>query len=306
MFSENHRNSSTSITTRFPVAVYFDLKEKFICDQSSISVKPDEALSECLLSATILAKEGIINQDRHCTYFINSLVPQIFHHLLTTDPYRNPGGEVAKNIFNILEILIDLIAARLSYFPVPVNLLECLTLAFSYDTLFQRKHVMQPYEKSKDLDDKYILTFPAVPFSTSRPGQNGWLCSLIDRFVKKNGVINLKTQFNNGNLTTREYTALLSPFTNCLEYVISDKYRQLFALHFEQALEHIKGLVKADLEIKSTKAVFALFGTLRKVASQLLKDRLETIEELQLNFTLKMIHSSNSKAKMASLKDVSE
>ncbi|CAF4501487.1 unnamed protein product, partial [Didymodactylos carnosus] len=78
---------------------------------------------------------------------------------------------------------------------------------------------------------------------------HGWLCSLINRFVAKDGITNLKSQFNE-NLTALEYNALLSPFNNCMDYILSEKYRQLSEEHIEQALAHVKNLKEEDFIVK--------------------------------------------------------
>ena len=100
----------------------------------------------------------------------------------------------------MVELLIDLIAARLSYSPVPVQLLETLAILFDHDSVFQRKHKSKPYERS--LFDKSLgeRIFAHSPSSSTFPAYNrnepyGWLCQIINRFVLKNGLENLKTQF---------------------------------------------------------------------------------------------------------------
>jgi len=100
----------------------------------------------------------------------------------------------------MVELLIDLIAARLSYFPVPVQLLETLTILFDHDSVFQRKHKSKSYDRSlydKQLGDRILANSPtSSTFSVyNRNEPYGWLCQIINRFVLKDGVQHLKGQF---------------------------------------------------------------------------------------------------------------
>jgi hypothetical protein len=102
----------------------------------------------------------------------------------------------------MVELLIDLIAARLFYSPVPVKLLETLAVLFDYDSTFHRKHKTKSYDRSlydKQLADRTLANPPSPsPFSVySRNETYGWLCQIINRFVLKDGIVNLKKQFQN-------------------------------------------------------------------------------------------------------------
>ena len=102
----------------------------------------------------------------------------------------------------MVELLIDLTAARLAYLPTPVKLLETLTILFDHDSVFQRKHRTKSYDRSlydKQLGDRALANPPtASAFSVyNRTETYGWLCQIINRFVLKDGIINLKSQFQN-------------------------------------------------------------------------------------------------------------
>lgn len=113
---------------------------------------------------------------------------------------NNWGYDVRLGVFDMVELLIDLIAARLSYFPVPVQLLETLAILFDHDSVFHRKHKDKTYDRSlyeKQLGER---VFAHSPSSSTFPSYNrnepyGWLCQIINRFVSKNGLENLKGQF---------------------------------------------------------------------------------------------------------------
>lgn len=115
--------------------------------------------------------------------------------------------EVQLDILNMIELLVDLIAARLSYSPVPVQLLKTLAMLFDYDSDFQRQHKNTPYDYSLDkkLGDRVLATPSwSSRFSVhSRNDAHGWLRQIINRFVFQNGVKNLRKHFQVGQpLTT--------------------------------------------------------------------------------------------------------
>jgi ubiquitin carboxyl-terminal hydrolase 9/24 len=115
---------------------------------------------------------------------------------------NNWGVEVQLGVFDMVELLIDLIAARLSYSPVPVQLLETLAILFDHDSVFQRKHKSKSYDRSlfdKQLGDRILANSPSSStFSVyNRNEPYGWLCQIINRFVLKDGIQNLKKQFQN-------------------------------------------------------------------------------------------------------------
>ena len=104
----------------------------------------------------------------------------------------------------MVELLIDFIAGRLSYSPTPVKLLETLALIFDHESIFQRKHKTKSYDRSlydKQLGDRVLANPPSSLLSSfsvyNRNETYGWLCQLINRFVLKDGIINLKKQFQN-------------------------------------------------------------------------------------------------------------
>lgn len=122
--------------------------------------------------------------------------------------------DVQLGVFDMVELLIDLMAARLTYSPVPVQLLETLAILFDHDSVFHRKHKSRPYEQrstyEKQLGERiFAQSPPQSTFSTyNRNEPYGWLCQIINRFVSKDGLENLKGQFQ----TEQPLTAIVIPF----------------------------------------------------------------------------------------------
>lgn len=138
----------------------------------------------------------------------------------------------------MVELLIDFIAARLSYLPTPVKLLETLAILFDHDSVFQRKHRTKSYDRSlyeKQLADRALANPPSISaFSVySRTETYGWLCQIINRFVAKDGIINLKGQFQ----SDKPLTALVN--RNQFLKILFNLYRIIFRnimLYFHRLL----------------------------------------------------------------------
>ncbi|UJR33560.1 hypothetical protein I4U23_020999 [Adineta vaga] len=314
--NDSNSNTSDDVTINnfdsFTTNAFLDLETKVYGDNWSIPYKRDESLGQCLLSATKLALEGKADEDKNCVRFMEDLIPEAFRKLQCTHHVNNWAVEIQLGVFEMVELLVDLIAARLSYSPVPVKLLETLAIIFDYDSTFQRKHRSKPYDRNlydKQLGDQILANSPSS-FSFSVYNRNetyGWLCQLINRFVVKDGITNLKEQFESEKpLTASEYNALLIPFVNCMDYLLLDRYRQLFSEHIEQAITYIQNLKEEDFKAKSTNYIFELLTTLRKICSVVWLNRIDQLEQLHLNLLFKMIALSNFNAKMNSLKELAK
>jgi len=295
----------------FTTSAFLDLETKVYGDNWSIPYKRDEVLGRCLLSATKLALAGSADKDEHCKKFMEDLIPDAFRKLQCSHHVNNWGVEVQNGVFDMVELLIDLIAARLSYSPVPVELLETLAILFDHDSQFHRKHKSKPYDRTlydKQLGERVLAFSPGTTFSGyNRNEPYGWLCQIINRFVSKDGLVHLKQQFQSEQpLNAQEYKGLFAPFANCLDFIHKDKYQELFNEHVEQALEYVKNLKEEDFKAKSTSSIFDLLSTLRKICVVIWTNRVHQVEELHLNLLLKMVALSNFNAKMNSLKELAK
>lgn len=108
--------------------------------------------------------------------------------------------EVQRGVFEMVELLIDLIAARLSYTPIPMQLLETLSILFDHESTFHRKHKNKYSDGSneKQLGDRVLAHQPSTSQTSSSYSRNdpyGWLCQIINRFVLRDGIVNLMKQF---------------------------------------------------------------------------------------------------------------
>ncbi|CAF2060526.1 unnamed protein product, partial [Rotaria magnacalcarata] len=283
----------------FTTSAFLDLENSVYRDKWSIPIKREQNLGRCLLSATRLAVDGIADQDEHCKKFMEILIPAAFQKLQCSDLVNSWPAMVQLGVFDMMQLLVDLIAARLAYSPVPTQLLETLAILFDHDSVFQQKNKNRSYNGShydEQLGERLLAKSSSSRFSDSNKNeQYGWLREIINRFVLKDGIQNLKRQFKSEQpLTALEYNALLSPFVQCMDYLFIDKYQQLFSEHIEETLNY------------SASSIFELLTTLRKISSVVWENRVAQMEELHFNILLKMVTLSNFNAKMNSLKELSK
>ena len=103
---------------------------KVFQDNWSILYKRDESLGKCLVAATKLAAEGLLEQDEHCEKIIERVMPEAFRKLLTYHATHRWQTEIQEGILLMCELYKDLLTTRLQYDPVPCSMLNTLALIF--------------------------------------------------------------------------------------------------------------------------------------------------------------------------------
>ena len=161
---------------------------------------------------------------------------------------NNWAVEIQNGVFDMTALLVDLIAARLAYSPVPVRLLETLAILFNCDSVFQKKHRTKAYDRSlyhKQLGER-VLASPSSTPTFPLYGHNdpyGWLCELINRFVSKDGVVHLKRQFQTDRPLTSRVNILYRSIRNVsLSRLgiqrLTDTFCELYGVHFSGQIPH--------------------------------------------------------------------
>lgn len=69
---------------------------------------------------------GLLESDENCVRFVNRCMPEAFRKLMTSKAVHRWGAEIHEGIYNMLQLFIELVAVRLKYKPVPIELLEVL------------------------------------------------------------------------------------------------------------------------------------------------------------------------------------
>ncbi|CAF2555925.1 unnamed protein product [Rotaria sp. Silwood2] len=229
-------------TSGFPLDKLQNLRGNVLVDKWYIPVKSEEALGVCLTAAIKLAQEGKLDTNVECKQFIETIVPEAFRKLQTTQSVFSWPREVQYGTFDMIELLIDLVGTRLRYPPVPITLLNTLAITFDTNTTFSQKHKDEqlPTRRIYKLDDEEFLR----KSFNNKTGTYGWLRSFIQRFIAQNGLKNLRAQFeyiNNSKSTTTtamEYNCLLKLFSKCYQCIEGRHFRLLFTRSIRQAIKY--------------------------------------------------------------------
>lgn len=83
------------------------------------------------MAATRLAKDGLMDAHDHCVKFHERVLPEAFRKLLTSNAIQRWQLEIQEGIYDMLQLFIDLILARIKTEPVPVGLLNILATVTS-------------------------------------------------------------------------------------------------------------------------------------------------------------------------------
>lgn len=77
---------------------------------------------------TIHSIAETMESDEHCMSFVQRCLPEAIRKLMTSNAVHRWGVEIHEGIYNMLQLVVDLVAARLKYKPIPIELLELLAL----------------------------------------------------------------------------------------------------------------------------------------------------------------------------------
>ncbi|KAG8538796.1 hypothetical protein GDO81_022073, partial [Engystomops pustulosus] len=143
---ENGNCSGESI--EFPTTNLYELESRVLTDHWSIPYKREESLGKCLIASTYLAKLGLSDSDENCKRFMERCMPEAFKKLLTSSAVHKWGTEIHEGIYNMLMLLVDLVAERIKQDPIPTGLLGVLTVAFNPDNEYHFKNRMKMCQKN--------------------------------------------------------------------------------------------------------------------------------------------------------------
>lgn len=303
---------SMEIPLEFPTTNLYELEDRVFVDNWSIPYKRDESLGKCLQSAARFAQDGLAEADENCKRFMDRALPECFKKLLTTQAVHRWGQEIHEGIYDMLHLLLNLVASRLKYKPVPFGLLELLTQAFNPETEFQFKNRTKPWEKKYyegvfGADDCYAVCPPTSAYYThaSYKEPYGWLVNLINKFAELGGFEEIKKQIETAEkVDAPMLAALLKPLGICASYLNAKVLPKVFSDVFEKTLAYIQELTNEDMKQKTVGDVFDLLTTLKLLCMRLWQSMVAGVDDLRLEVALKMLKSPHFNAKMNSLKEV--
>ena len=284
----------------FPVTNLYELDTRVFQDNWSIPYKRDESLGKCLVAATKLAAEGLLEQDENCKKFIDRVLPEAFKKLLTSAATQRWASEIQEGILLMCELYLDLLVTRLQYEPIPCHLLTTLALIFDVDNYWNSKNRDQTargrweMSSSSTTSSSKQMDYARSPDSNSSYNRDsyGWLVDLINMFGDKKGFEILAEKFEKcEKLAAKEMSAMLQPLGNCASLLVQDTVKLHLSSCMDAAFKYVENLGEAELKSKDINFVSDLCGSLKILCSNLWPQHAGDCDKSRLDIISRMLRT---------------
>jgi len=293
----------------FPVTNLYELDSRVFQDNWSIPYKRDESLGKCLVAATKLAAEGLLEQDEHCKKFIERVMPEAFRKLLTSHATHRWQTEIQEGILLMCELYIDLLTTRLQYDPVPCTMLNTLSLIFDTKNDWNHKNKDQtPRGRWQEGATQSKIEYAKAPESqnTYAREQYGWLCDLVNQYGDKKGFQLIEEKFEkNDSLTARAMAALLQPLANCANLLVADTAQLTLSTCMEFAFKFVENLGESELKSKDINYISDLCYSLKVLCCNFWPQHAADCDKARLEIINRMLRTPHFNCRMNGLKEVS-
>ncbi|KAM3914119.1 ubiquitin carboxyl-terminal hydrolase 24 isoform 1-T1 [Leptodactylus fuscus] len=301
---ENGNCSGESI--EFPTTNLYELESRVLTDHWSIPYKREESLGKCLIASTYLAKLGLSDSDENCRRFMERCMPEAFKKLLTSSAVHKWGTEIHEGIYNMLMLLVDLVAERIKQEPIPIGLLGVLTMAFNPDNEYHFKNRMKMCQKNWADVFGEGNTYAVSPASTLQKEPHGWLVDLVNRFGELGGLTAIQTKLNAEEIELAEVSALVQPLGVCAEYLNSSTVQPMLDRVIHKMIKYVQNVEEKDLKDKRLGSIPELLSAIKLLCMRFQPDLVNVVDDLRLDILLRMLKSPHFSAKMNSLKEVTK
>ncbi|KAG0716391.1 Ubiquitin carboxyl-terminal hydrolase 24 [Chionoecetes opilio] len=144
-------------------------------------------------------------------------LPECFHKLLNNGAVRRWGMEIQEGIFNMVDLLTNLVIVRLKHGPVP-------------ETLLKNVYAYESY---------------------------GWLMDLINLFGSQGGIELVVSRFTSGeDLDAGQMAALLLPLGQCVKFLVKEVVCPVLLPAVNQALQYVASLEEQHLRGQVSPVLF--------------------------------------------------
>ena len=270
-------------------------------------------MGKCLIACTRLAREGLLTDETMedaCKKFLDRVMPEAFKKLLTSKATYGWQAEVQEGIYNMLELFIDLVLARLPTEPVPINLLNVLAMAFDRENDWNSKNKdqtsngrWQQLERDVGADIREDFTKPKAHSVIA--SNYGWLCDLINQFGDGNGFNMIVECCKRDSVTARQLTALIQPLANAARILNKPLLQPILQPCVDLAFTHVEKMGDAELRTKEVTAISDLLSAMKLFCHYFSPDRVDDCDRLRLDMICRMLKTPQFNTKMNGLKEVS-
>ncbi|XP_040216798.1 ubiquitin carboxyl-terminal hydrolase 24 isoform X6 [Rana temporaria] len=301
---ENGNCSGESV--EFPTTNLYELESRVLTDHWSIPYKREESLGKCLIASTYLAKLGLSDSDENCKRFVDRCMPEAFKKLLTSTAVHKWGTEIHEGIYNMLMLLIELVAERIKQEPIPSGLMGVLTMAFNPDNEYHFKNRMKMCQKNWAEVFGEGNTFALSPASTMQKEPHGWLVDLVNRFGELGGLSAIQSKLNSDNIELGAVSAMVQPLGVCAEYLNSSTVQPMLDHVIHKMIKYVQNVEEKDLKDKRLVSIPELLSAIKLLCMRFQPDLVNVVDDLRLDILLRMLKSPHFSAKMNSLKEVTK
>ncbi|KAG7165384.1 Ubiquitin carboxyl-terminal hydrolase 24-like 1 [Homarus americanus] len=281
----------------FPTTNLYELESRVFTDTWSIPYKREESLGKCLVAAARLAEEGLCDADESCHRFMDRCLPECFHKLLANGAVRRWGLEIQEGVFNMLDLLTNLVIVRLKHGSVPEALLkDVFALALDSDCEWNQKNKHRPAEFTGDV---------IYAESTSQFESYGWLMDLINIFGNRGGLELVAGHFSSGEeLDAGQMAALLLPLGQCAKFLIMEVTCPILLPAVTLALQYVATLEEKQLKGQKIGSCYELLEAVRLLCVSLWPEKVQRTSDLRLEMIIRMLKTPHFSARMNALKEL--
>ncbi|XP_044286407.1 ubiquitin carboxyl-terminal hydrolase 24 isoform X3 [Varanus komodoensis] len=307
---ENEKNDENGNCSgegiEFPTTNLYELESRVLTDHWSIPYKREESLGKCLIASTYLARLGLSDSDENCRRFMDRCMPEAFKKLLTSSAVHKWGTEIHEGIYNMLMLLVDLVAERVKQDPIPVGLLAVLTMALNPDNEYHFKNRMKVCQRNWAEIFGEGNMYAVSPTSTFQKEPHGWLVDLVNRFAELGGFSAIQSKLHSEDIELGAVSSLVQPLGVCAEYLNSSVVQPMLDPVIHSMIKYVQNVEEKDLKDKRLVSIPELLSAIKLLCMRFQPDLVTVVDDLRLDILLRMLKSPHFSAKMNSLKEVTK
>ncbi|XP_061744458.1 ubiquitin carboxyl-terminal hydrolase 24 isoform X2 [Nerophis ophidion] len=305
--SNDENGNCSGGSMEFPTTNLYELESRVFTDHWSIPYKREESLGKCLIASTCLARHGLADADENCKRFVDRCMPEAFKKLLTSSAVHKWSTEIHEGIYNMLMLLVELVAERVKQDPVPVNLMGVLTMAFNPDNEYHFKNRMKACQRNwAEVFGDEANVFAVSPSNTYQKEPHGWLVDLVNQFGELGGFTAIQTKLNVEEIEIACISALVQPLGVCAEYLNSSLVQPMLDPVIHKMITYVQNLEEKDLKDKRLVSIPDLLSAIKLLCMKFQRDMVAVVDDLRLDTLLRMLKTPHFSTKMNSLKEVTK
>uniref|UniRef100_A0A3B4FPJ8 Ubiquitin carboxyl-terminal hydrolase 24 n=1 Tax=Pundamilia nyererei TaxID=303518 RepID=A0A3B4FPJ8_9CICH len=305
--SNDENGNCSGGSMEFPTTNLYELESRVFTDHWSIPYKREESLGKCLIASSCLARHGLADADENCKRFMDRCMPEAFKKLLTSSAVHKWGTEIHEGIYNMLMLLVELVAERVKQDPVPVNLMGVLTMALNPDNEYHFKNRMKACQRNwAEVFGDEANMFAVSPSNAYQKEPHGWLVDLVNRFGELGGFTAIQTKLNTEEIEIAYVSALVQPLGVCAEYLNSSLVQPMLDPVIHKMITYVQNLEEKDLKDKRLVSIPDLLSAIKLLCMRFQRELVTVVDDLRLDTLLRMLKTPHFSTKMNSLKEVTK